>query len=287
MIAMSATVVVARHQCSQLVACREGSLSRCSRTRRPGFSVTAALPSRHVQSSAAAATENGAPAVASLLVALREAGTTLALDSGDIELLREHKDRWGVVDATPNMSLLLQAASKPSAYLRKIASEAVRSEPPGRRASSNEVMADDDAECCGVRAPLRGLMSKALDCYNVMLGAELLKMVPGRVSVELDARFAYRTVAMIEQVRCRTTLPAGVTSSRQRKCHDKCKKKAAPTNDFKSSSSSSAVLTAESRQQARHLIELFEKSGVDRNRVFIKVLCDRERRDGAQSMCFK
>lgn len=136
----------------------------------------------------------------SALTALRSAGTKIVFDSGDIELLMQHHERWCITDATPSASLLLAAASEQSPHHRRLASNAVRSEPPGRRASSQSlVVAEPDGDC--ERAPLRGLMSRAADSYAVGLGADLLSVIPGRVSTEVDSRFAYNTFAIVEQAR--------------------------------------------------------------------------------------
>jgi len=113
----------------------------------------------------------------------------IVADSGDAEAIKHFHPQ----DATTNPSLILKASHK-SEYAHLI-----------ERAKSD---AGSDRE-------------KLLDLLFVNFGIEILKIVPGRVSIEVDAKLSFDTKKSIER--------------------------------------------------ARHLIELFEKSGVDRKRVLIKL----------------
>ncbi len=100
------------------------------------------------------------------LAALREM-TTVVADTGDIESIR----RVRPVDATTNPSLLFKAARDPQ--YGHLVSEAIRS------AAGADPVAD------------------VLDRLAVNFGVEILKLVPGRVSTEVDARLSFDTDATI------------------------------------------------------------------------------------------
>jgi transaldolase len=122
--------------------------------------------------------------------------TTVVADTGDIESIAKHKPQ----DATTNPSLLFQAAKNPRyEHLVEDALEyAMHS--PGDRAARTETF---------------------MDRLLVNFGCEILKIVPGRVSTEVDASLSFdgeRTLA-----------------------------------------------------KARKLIGLYEKAGIDRKRVLIKI----------------
>ena len=114
--------------------------------------------------------------------------TTIVADTGDFESIREYTPQ----DATTNPSLILKAAQMPeyAELLGKVTAEA-------------ESMED------------------ALDKLAVFFGLEILKIVPGRVSTEVDARLSFDTPATLAK--------------------------------------------------ARSLIARYEKNGIDRNRILIKI----------------
>jgi transaldolase len=104
-----------------------------------------------------------------LLDALRQHSTIVA-DTGDIEQIA----RFRPLDATTNPSLLLKAASLPArAPLLGAALEGAQG-------------ADHDAR-----------ITDASDRLAVAIGAEILKLVPGRVSTEVDARLSFDTDATV------------------------------------------------------------------------------------------
>lgn len=102
--------------------------------------------------------------------------TTVVADTGDIEAIA----KWRPVDATTNPSLLLKAAAS-EAYrpmLDKAVAEAQR------RGGS-------DAE----------QLTVATDMLAVIAGREILNLVPGVVSTEVDARLSFDTAATLERAR--------------------------------------------------------------------------------------
>lgn len=102
--------------------------------------------------------------------------TTVVADTGDFESMAIYQPR----DATTNPSLILQAASKPD--YRHLVEQAVA-----------ELKA----------TPLAGsqLTDAILDRILILFGLEILKIVPGRVSTEVDARLSFDTQGTIDKAR--------------------------------------------------------------------------------------
>jgi transaldolase len=134
----------------------------------------------------------------SLLDSLKRV-TTVVADTGDIEAMRQFRPE----DATTNPSLLLKAAQQPQ--YRPLVEAALA-----------------DAERLGEAKRTEGFM----DRLAVNFGREILEIVPGRVSTEVDARLSFDTAGTIAK--------------------------------------------------ARELIGLYEKAGIDRERILIKVGCSWE-----------
>ncbi|MBY6031796.1 transaldolase [Marinobacter daepoensis] len=105
-----------------------------------------------------------------------KAMTTVVADTGDIDAIRQ----WRPEDATTNPSLLLKAAAS-EAY-RPMLEKAV--DYAARHASS-------DAEQLMV----------ATDMLAVLAGKEILGLIPGVVSTEVDARLSFDTSATLERAR--------------------------------------------------------------------------------------
>ena len=122
--------------------------------------------------------------------------TTVVADSGDIEAVAKYKPR----DATTNPSLLLKAAKMPQ--YRSLVDEAL---------AHAEKLGASEAEKTAL----------FMDKLAVNFGCEILKIIPGRVSTEVDATLSFDTEGSIKK--------------------------------------------------ARELIGLYEKAGVDRQRILIKV----------------
>jgi transaldolase len=129
----------------------------------------------------------------SLLDSLKQY-TTVVADTGDIDAIAQYRPQ----DATTNPSLLLKAAQQP-AYrdLVDAALKAAESSGDSRRAEA------------------------FMDNLSVAFGTEILDIIPGRVSTEVDARLSFDSEASIAK--------------------------------------------------ARHLIGLYEKAGISRERVLIKL----------------
>ena len=99
--------------------------------------------------------------------------TTVVADSGDFDLVRTFQP----VDATTNPSLVFQAAQKPE-YQSLIEQAVIDS----RRGASPDHR--------------RALL---VDSLFVLFGVELLKIIPGRVSTEVDASLSFDTKGSIER----------------------------------------------------------------------------------------
>ena len=122
--------------------------------------------------------------------------TTVVADTGDIESMRQFKPQ----DATTNPSLLLKAAQQPQYRPLVEAALAGADQVGGPESTRTEAF---------------------MDRLAVNFGKEILKIVPGRVSTEVDARLSFDTDATIAK--------------------------------------------------ARELIGLYEKDGISRDRILIKV----------------
>ncbi|MGB5210477.1 MAG: transaldolase [Gammaproteobacteria bacterium] len=98
--------------------------------------------------------------------------TTVVADTGDIESIR----RYAPVDATTNPSLLFKAAQDDK--YRNLVDDAVRF---GQQARSSEAQQ----------------LALTLDRLAVNFGVEILGIIPGRVSTEVDARLSFDTEATV------------------------------------------------------------------------------------------
>lgn len=103
------------------------------------------------------------------LDAIRAAGTSIVADTGEFELL----NTWKPEDATTNPSLVLQLIKKP-AY-QGLISKAI--------------------ESCKSPVTVHRVSVELL----VLIGIEILKRIPGRVSIEVNADLSFDSQAMISQ----------------------------------------------------------------------------------------
>ena len=122
--------------------------------------------------------------------------TKVVADTGDFESIREFKPQ----DATTNPSLILQAATKPqyAPILEKAIADGKQSGLAGAK-----------------------LVDNIMDHVLIAFGLEILKIVPGRVSTETDARLSFDVAGTVAK--------------------------------------------------AHQLIALYEKAGISRDRVLIKI----------------
>ncbi|ACE60714.1 transaldolase [Actinobacillus pleuropneumoniae] len=111
----------------------------------------------------------------SQLDALREM-TVVVADTGDIEAIKQYQPQ----DATTNPSLILSASALPQ--YASLIDDAV---------AYAKARSDDKAQ----------QLIDAEDKLAVNIGLEILKIVPGRISTEVDARLSYDTKATIEKAR--------------------------------------------------------------------------------------
>jgi transaldolase len=120
--------------------------------------------------------------------------TVVVADTGDLQAIQQFTPR----DATTNPSLILAAAQIP-AYQHLIDDTL--------RASRSLI---------GANAPAEEIVGEALDEICVSFGKEILKIVPGRVSTEVDARLSFNTEATIAKAHKLIGLynDAGITNDR-------------------------------------------------------------------------
>ncbi len=105
-----------------------------------------------------------------------KAMTDVVADTGDIEAIR----RFTPQDATTNPSLLLKAAALPQ--YQPLLEDA-------RRTASQQSGGEQEA------------LNAACDHFAVAVGREILDIVPGRVSTEVDARLSFDSDATIARAR--------------------------------------------------------------------------------------
>ena len=102
--------------------------------------------------------------------------TTVVADTGDFESMRAYQPQ----DATTNPSLILQAVEKPQ--YRPLLEEAI-------------------ALHKGTALTGAALADSVMDRLLVLFGGEILKIVPGRVSTEVDARLSFDTAGTLAKAR--------------------------------------------------------------------------------------
>ena len=124
------------------------------------------------------------------LTSLRQL-TTVVADTGDIAAMKLYQPQ----DATTNPSLILNAAQIPE--YRKLIDEAI-AWARGQSSDREQQIAD------------------AADKLAVNIGLEILKLVPGRISTEVDARLSYDTVASVAKAKRLIKLynEAGISNDR-------------------------------------------------------------------------
>jgi len=102
--------------------------------------------------------------------------TTVVADTGDIEAIKKYRP----VDATTNPSLLLKAAALPQYQTlieESLAYAASQTTEPAQQ------------------------VIEAADKLAVLIGKEILEVIPGRVSTEVDARLSFDTTATVAKAK--------------------------------------------------------------------------------------
>jgi len=102
--------------------------------------------------------------------------TTVVADTGDFEAMKAYKPQ----DATTNPSLILQASQKPE--YKSLVDQAVAEHRNGPLAGSVKIEA-------------------VMDRILILFGLEILKIVPGRVSTEVDARLSFDIQGNVDKAR--------------------------------------------------------------------------------------
>lgn len=117
--------------------------------------------------------------------------TVVVADTGDIDAIKKYQPQ----DATTNPSLILSASALPQ--YAPLIDEAITY---AKAQSADKAQQLIDAE----------------DKLAVNIGLEILKIVPGRISTEVDARLSYDTQATIEKARKLIALynAAGISNDR-------------------------------------------------------------------------
>lgn len=117
--------------------------------------------------------------------------TVVVADTGDIDAIKKYQPQ----DATTNPSLILSASALPQ--YAPLIDEAIAY---AKAQSANKAQQLIDAE----------------DKLAVNIGLEILKIVPGRISTEVDARLSYDTQATVEKARKLIALynAAGISNNR-------------------------------------------------------------------------
>lgn len=100
--------------------------------------------------------------------------STLVIDTGDIEAVKKYRP----VDATTNPSLILAAIERPE--YRPLMEEAYQYSRQARDSKEEQ-------------------LSLMMDKLFVNVGAEILKLIPGRVSTEIDARLSFDVEGSIKK----------------------------------------------------------------------------------------
>nr|CAD7458557.1 unnamed protein product [Timema tahoe] len=124
-------------------------------------------------------TENGPDTkkqkMSSSLAQLRKY-TVVVADTGDFEAMKKYKP----TDATTNPSLILSAAGMPQ-YKHLIEKAVAYGKKTGKT--------------------LEDQVEAAIDKLFVLFGAEILKIIPGRVSTEVDARLSFNKTGSVAKAR--------------------------------------------------------------------------------------
>lgn len=102
--------------------------------------------------------------------------TTVVADTGDFEAISQYSPE----DATTNPSLILKAAQMPS--YKSLVDEVIASVSGGALSSDEQV-------------------SLCMDKLAVGIGEKIIKVIPGRISTEVDARLSFDTEKSISKAR--------------------------------------------------------------------------------------
>jgi transaldolase len=123
--------------------------------------------------------------------------TTLSIDSGDIDTVAHYASMGNnlITDATTNPLFVSQAAYNGNVRYEAMVTNAVEY---AQQRTASGASDDGEGEGGGI-LPSETTLNIAMDKLAVNLGCELIKLVPGRVSTEVDIRLSYDTAASVSR----------------------------------------------------------------------------------------
>mmetsp|Transcript_396 Transcript_396/g.957 ORF Transcript_396/g.957 Transcript_396/m.957 type:complete len:406 (-) Transcript_396:1017-2234(-) len=113
--------------------------------------------------------------------------TTLSIDSSDLDTVEKFAQLGCITDATTNPLLVAQAAGQGDKRYEDMLFDAVMYAKE-QRGGGDSPLPDVEPE-----------LNLAMDKMAVNLGAQLLQLIPGRVSTEVDIRLSYDTQGTIDR----------------------------------------------------------------------------------------
>jgi transaldolase len=115
--------------------------------------------------------------------------TTISIDSGDLDIVAQYAKTGLVTDATTNPLFVSQAGASGDKRYADMVFDAIM--------YAKEQLGGGDSPL----ADFEPEINLAMDKLAVNLGAELTKLVPGRVSTEVDVRLSYDTDSSVKRAR--------------------------------------------------------------------------------------
>mmetsp|Transcript_14036 Transcript_14036/g.18294 ORF Transcript_14036/g.18294 Transcript_14036/m.18294 type:complete len:408 (+) Transcript_14036:287-1510(+) len=153
--------------------------------------ISSSSTSTHLlMSSAAAAAAEGVSASSSAAGSALEAlakMTTLSIDSSDLDIVEKFAKQGLITDATTNPLLVAQAAASGDKRYEEMLFDAIM--------YAKEVQGGGDSPLPDFEPQI----NIAMDKMAVNLGVQILSMIPGRVSTEVDVRLSYDTQGTIDR----------------------------------------------------------------------------------------
>ena len=161
--------------------CERGSLTLKTQLERESFlRLSAPLLGEEEPRESEKASVPAAALRASQLEQLAEM-TTLSIDTGDLDVIAKYADTGLITDATTNPLFVAQAGTSGDARYVAFVDAAI--------AYAREHAGDDD------------VVALAMDRLAVELGLEIVKLVPGYVSTEVDIRASFDTDESVRRAR--------------------------------------------------------------------------------------
>lgn len=115
--------------------------------------------------------------------------TTISIDSGDLDVVERYSQTGFITDATTNPLFVSQAGSNGDKRYEDMVSDAIM--------YAKEQLGGGDAAMPDFEPEI----NLAMDKLAVNFGAQLTKLVSGRVSTEVDIRLSYDTDASVKRAR--------------------------------------------------------------------------------------